>query len=80
MGYRLAEQNGESVAVPRLVFAHLARADGDTIRAALYLLGGGGTDPRTMARALAASRRLPTELMTCISSVCRSTCTRVMRM
>ena len=40
MGYRLAEQNGESVAVPRLVFAHLARADGDTIRAALYLLGG----------------------------------------
>ena len=23
MGYRLAEQNGESVAVPRLVFAHL---------------------------------------------------------
>ena len=28
MGYRLAEQNGESVAVPRLVFAHLARADG----------------------------------------------------
>lgn len=37
MGYRLAEQNGESVAVPRLVFAHLARADGDTIRAALYL-------------------------------------------
>ena len=39
MGYRLAEQNGESVAVPRLVFAHLARADGDTIRAALYLLG-----------------------------------------
>ena len=52
MGYRLAEQNGESVAVPRLVFAHLARADGDTIRAALYLLGGGGTDPRTMTRDL----------------------------
>ena len=52
MGYRLAEQNGESVAVPRLVFAHLARADGDTIRAALYLLGGGGTDPSTMARDL----------------------------
>ena len=25
MGYRLAEQNGESVAVPRLVFAHLDR-------------------------------------------------------
>lgn len=45
MGYRLAEQNGESVAVPRLVFAHLARADGDTIRAALYLLGGGRNRP-----------------------------------
>ena len=52
MGYRLAEQKGTRVAVPRLVFAHLARADGDTIRAALYLLGGGGTDPRTMARDL----------------------------
>lgn len=49
MGYRLAEQNGESVAVPRLVFAHLARADGDTIRAALYPFGRrAGTDPRTM--------------------------------
>ena len=45
MGYRLAEQNGESVAVPRLVFAHLARADGDTIRAALYLLGSIGPVP-----------------------------------
>ena len=38
MGYKLAEQNGESVAVPRLVFSHLGRADGDTVRVALYLL------------------------------------------
>ena len=35
MGYKLAEQNGESVAVPRLVFSHLGRADGDTVRVAL---------------------------------------------
>lgn len=55
MGYTLAEQNGESVAVPRLVFAHLGRADGDTIRVALYLLGGGGTDPRTIAHDLGLS-------------------------
>ena len=55
MGYALAEQNGESVAVPRLVFAHLGRADGDTIRVALYLLGGGGTDPRTIAHDLGLS-------------------------
>lgn len=37
MGYRLAEQNGESVAVPRLVFAHLARADGDTILSLIHI-------------------------------------------
>ena len=44
MGYKLAEQNGESVAVPRLVFSHLGRADGDTVRVALYLLGGNPPD------------------------------------
>lgn len=52
MGYKLAEQNGDSVAVPRLVFAHLTRADGDTVRVALYLLGGGAPEPRTIAHDL----------------------------
>lgn len=52
MGYKLAEQNGESVAVPRLVFSHLGRADGDTVRVALYLLGGGAAEPRTIAHDL----------------------------
>ena len=52
MGYRLVPYNGDTVAVPQLVFTHLAQADGDTIRAALYILQTGDTDPRTMARAL----------------------------
>lgn len=52
MGYRLAAQNGETVAVPRVVFAHLPRVDGDTVRVALYLLGGGAAEPRTIAHDL----------------------------
>lgn len=52
MGYRLAAQNGEKVAVPQVVFSHLSRADGDTVRVALYLLAGGGADPRTIAHDL----------------------------
>ena len=49
MGYRLAAQNGDTVAVPQVVFAHLPRAEGDTVRVALYLLGGGAAEPRTVA-------------------------------
>ena len=52
MGYKLVPYNGDTVAVPQLVFTHLTQADGDTIRAALYILQTGDTDPRTMARAL----------------------------
>ena len=52
MGYRLAAQNGDTVAVPQVVFAHLPRADGDAVRVALYLLGGGAAEPRTIAHAL----------------------------
>ena len=36
MGYRLAANNGDTLAVPQLVLAHLTQTDGDTIRAALY--------------------------------------------
>ena len=32
MGYRLAAQNGDTVAVPQVVFAHLPRAEGDAVR------------------------------------------------
>ena len=53
MGYKLAESAGETLAVPQLVFSHLTQTDGDTIRAALYILQTHDTDPRTMARALA---------------------------
>ncbi|MGN0974598.1 MAG: DnaD domain protein [Gemmiger sp.] len=52
MGYKLAAQSGDSRAVPQLVFSHLGRADGDTVRVALYVLAENCTDPRTIARAL----------------------------
>lgn len=52
MVYKLTEQSGDSRAVPQLVFAHLGRADGDTVRVALYVLAENCTDSRTIARAL----------------------------
>ena len=52
MGYRLAAQNGDTVVVPQVVFAHLPRAEGDAVRVALYLLGGGAAEPRTIAHDL----------------------------
>ena len=55
MPYKLAEYHGDPLAVPQLVVSHLTQTDGDTIRAALYLLQTGDTDPRTMARALGLS-------------------------
>ena len=38
MGYRLADNTGDTLAVPQLVLTHLCQTDGDTIRAALYIL------------------------------------------
>ena len=52
MGYRVAAQNGDTVAVPQVVFAHLPRAEGDAVRVALYLLGGGAAVPRPIAHDL----------------------------
>lgn len=52
MGYKLVPYNGDTLAVPQLVLTHLAQADGDTVRAALYILQTGETDPRTLAKAL----------------------------
>ena len=53
MPYKLAEYHGDTLAVPQLVLSHLAQTDGDTIRAALYILQTGDTEPRSLARALA---------------------------
>ncbi len=52
MAYRLAEQHGDTTAVPQLVMAHLTRADGDAVRVALYILQSGETDPKALAKAL----------------------------
>ncbi len=52
MAYKLAEYNGDTLAVPQIVLTHLAQADGDTVRVALQVLRTGDTDPRTLARAL----------------------------
>src|SRR5699024_11018050 len=52
MAYKLAANSGETVAVPQVVFRHLARTDGDTVRVALYLVGGGAAEPRTIAHDL----------------------------
>ena len=38
MTYHLCPQNGDSIAVPQLVFTNLSRADESTIRVALYIL------------------------------------------
>lgn len=52
MAYKLAETGGETTAVPQVVMAHLARADGDAVRVALYILQSGETEPRALAKAL----------------------------
>ena len=52
MAYKLAEQHGDSTAVPQLVMAHVARTDGDTVRVALYILQTGETDPKALAKKL----------------------------
>lgn len=62
MIYHLHPQNGDSVSVPQLVFANLARADENCIRVALYILQTDCTDPRNIAhdlglKSLAAANR-----------------------
>lgn len=52
MAYRLAENKGDSVAVPRLVFAKLPELEEDWLRVALYVLDTGETDPARVAAAL----------------------------
>ena len=50
MGYKLAASNGDTLAVPQLVLTHLTQTDGDTIRAALYILQTHDTAPRRWQR------------------------------
>ncbi len=52
MTYRLAENKGDSVAVPRLVFAKLPELEEDWLRVALYVIDTGETDPARIAAAL----------------------------
>ena len=52
MYYELIPQNGDSLAVPMIVFTNLARADENCIRVALYVLRTGCTDSSVIAREL----------------------------
>lgn len=52
MTYRILRQNGDSIAVPQLVFRQLASADETSVRVALYVLSSGSTDPGEIAQAL----------------------------
>lgn len=52
MAYRLAENKGDSVAVPRLVVAKLPELEEDWLRVALYVIACGETDPARVASAL----------------------------
>lgn len=52
MAYRLAENKGDSVAVPRLVFAKLPELEEDWLRVALYMIDTGETEPARIAAAL----------------------------
>lgn len=52
MAYTVVPQHGDSLAVPQVVLNHLAQADGDSVRVALYLLQTGESDPRTLAKVL----------------------------
>ena len=45
MIYRLKPQQGDTVAVPQLVFARLGAAEEASVRVALYVLATGVTDP-----------------------------------
>ena len=52
MYYELIPQNGDTLAVPLLVFSNLPRADENCIRVALYVLQTGCTDSAVIAREL----------------------------
>lgn len=52
MAYQLAENQGDSIAVPQLVFARLPELEEEWLRVALYVISTGESDPALIARAL----------------------------
>ena len=61
MIYRLKPQQGDTVAVPQLVFARLGAAEEASIRVALYVLATGVTDPDKLCADLKLRSRISAE-------------------
>lgn len=61
MTYQLKPQQGDTVAVPRLVFARLGDTDEANVRVALYVLATGVTDPEQICNDLKLRSRLTAE-------------------
>lgn len=61
MIYRLKPQQGDTVAVPQLVFARLGAAEEASVRVALYVLATGVTDPDKLCVDLKLRSRMTAE-------------------
>ena len=61
MIYRLKPQQGDSIAVPQLVFARLGAAEEASVRVALYVLATGVTDPDKLCTDLRLRSRMTAE-------------------
>ena len=61
MIYRLKPQQGDTVAVPQLVFARLGAAEEASVRVALYVLATGVTDPDKLCADLKLRSRITAE-------------------
>ena len=61
MIYRLKPQQGDTVAVPQLVFARLGAAEEASVRVALYVLATGVTDPDKLCADLKLRSRMTAE-------------------
>jgi hypothetical protein len=61
MIYRLKEINGDTIAVPQLIFSKLGVADESNVRVALYVIATGITDPDTICSNLRLRSRMTAE-------------------
>lgn len=61
MIYRLKEQNGDTIAVPQLVFSKLGIAEEYNVRVALYVLATGITDPEKICADLKLRSKMSAE-------------------
>ena len=61
MIYRLKPQQGDTVAVPQLVFARLGAAEEASVRVALYVLATGVTNPNKLCADLKLRSRITAE-------------------